>query len=102
MSPVIRSPGLSTAQRLAVAKVSGAVQRLVLRDGRGTDAVDEVLAESRDPLVLGDALGAVLARLEHLPSLQPAVELLRAAGADEERAAVKAAWLRERYPNDLL
>lgn len=108
-----RRPDLSTAQRLAIAKLSGTVERFVLRDRQDADVrrdeadevgrvVDELHEVSRDPGVLGEVLGAYLARAEYLLALQPAVELLRAAGADEDVAAARAAWLRERYPNGLL
>ncbi|MEV8509708.1 hypothetical protein AB0368_33460 [Actinoplanes sp. NPDC051475] len=38
----------------------------------------------------------MLGRVDETPALRRAVQLLRASGADEQVAAARAAWLRER------
>ena len=83
---------------MAAARVIGAAPRLatsgeVSRDG----AVAELHAITSDPVPLGYALGVFLHRVEvGLTSNQPVVDLLRAAGADEDIAAMKLAWVRWR------
>lgn len=69
-------------------------------------ALPAVHAISRDRIVLGDVLGDYLHRVvvgtqADTVAYWPALELLRAAGADEERAAAKAAWLRQQHPPDV-
>ncbi|AGL18382.1 hypothetical protein L083_4872 [Actinoplanes sp. N902-109] len=63
------------------------------------EALPELRGMSNDAVVLGDVLGDVLHRViagaqADTISYWPILDLLRAAGADEERAAAKAAWLR--------
>ena len=83
---------------MAAARVIGAAPRLatsgeVSREG----AVAELHAITSDPVPLGYALGVFLHRVEsESTSNQPAVDLLRAAGADEDIAAMKLAWVRWR------
>lgn len=93
-------PDLSTTrQQIQAAEVTGAVERYTLgRDQGATDeqALAELHGTTRDPLVLGHVLGAYLVRAEASPAYGRAVELLRVAGADEDAAALKAAWLRQR------
>jgi hypothetical protein len=48
-----------------------------------------------DPAVLGHVLGSFLAYADRSDAYLPAVEVLRAAGADEDQAGLKAAWLRQ-------
>ncbi|WP_199509332.1 hypothetical protein [Nucisporomicrobium flavum] len=99
----MQKPDLSEEQRAAAARVAAMVDR-VSAGGPASDpasALPALRAISRDPVVLGDALGDYLHRVVAGPQSDtirywPALELLRAAGADEERAAAKAAWLRSR------
>ncbi len=63
------------------------------------EALPALRAISRDPVLLGDVLGDHLHRVVVGTQAEtirywPTLELLRAAGADEQRAAVKALWLR--------
>jgi hypothetical protein len=96
----MRRPQLpSRRQRLDAAEVSGAVQNLVFGPGRDTpleEAVAQLHAITRDPAVLGQVLGPYLVHAERSAVYAPAVQMLRAAGADEDAAAAVAAWLRER------
>lgn len=92
---------LAQDQRLRLAMISGHGQRLAL----GTlehlpspDAIAQLHAITRDPVVYGVALGAALANVEldgwaHAAAL---VDLYRAAGADEEVAASCLDWHRDR------
>jgi hypothetical protein len=64
------------------------------------DAVAEVHAVSRDPLVLGQVLGAYAVRAETQHRFAVVVELLREAGANEVRAEQAAAWQRWRHERD--
>lgn len=97
----MRHPDLpSRYQRLEAASMAGAVQNLLARADQGVaddDAVEELLAVSRDPAVLGHVLGNHLARTDAPDGYDhgPAVRWLRAAGADEDQAEIKAAWLRD-------
>ena len=50
---------------------------------------------TEDPIVLGHVLGSFVAYAERFAMYLPAVDLLRAAGADEDQAALKAAWVRQ-------
>jgi hypothetical protein len=90
---------LSRKQRLEVAQVSGTVERMMATAGpiREHAAVAIVHAVSRDPLVLGQVLGAYAVRVETEPRFAAVVELLREAGADEIRAEQVAAWQRWRH-----
>lgn len=96
----MRYPELTSEQRMAVAKVSGAVARLTTGRHRGTEtriALAELHGYSTDPVVYGHVLGDVLADTEvhgRADWTAPTVELLRAAGADEDAAAAKLAWRR--------
>lgn len=60
-------------------------------------AVARLHAITADAVVLGHELGSQLVHAERSRAYEPAVEMLRAAGADEETAEVKAEWLREQY-----
>ncbi|UQU61383.1 hypothetical protein COUCH_20175 [Couchioplanes caeruleus] len=99
----MEKPELSEAQRAIAGRVAAVVDR-VRADGPAADPADALpalRAISRDPVVLGDVLGDYLHRVvagaqAETVAYWPALELLRAAGADEERAAAKAAWLRGR------
>jgi hypothetical protein len=99
-------PSLSSArQRLTAAKLSGLVERLVSGALRGTptdEAVTRLHDISTEPVVLGHVLGPYLVRAEQMETYAAAVELLRAAGADELVASEVAEWLRARYPGEVL
>src|SRR4051812_27418865 len=94
-------PELDEKQRAEAARVTAMIDRLAAQGSAGGHL--EVLPELRrtcsDRLVLGDVLGDVLHRVvvgaqAETISSWPVLDLLRAAGADEERAAAKAGWLR--------
>jgi hypothetical protein len=96
----MRLSELTPKQRLAVATVCGAADRLsVGKDGDvpRDDAAADLRSISADPEVLGEALGGFLHRIELGGRFEPAVDLLRAAGASEQRAAAKLRWLREQH-----
>lgn len=89
---------MTTSQHMQVAKVAGSVQRLSFgKDQHLTreKKLAELHAITRDPVVLGHELGNCLANVDELhPYWQGCVDLLRAAGANEDEAARKLAWLR--------
>jgi hypothetical protein len=90
---------LDAAQRMALARISGIGQRWAFGDHRDrprTEAVAAIHAVTRDPVVLGIALGGAIHQTEAEPRGQGLVELYRAAGADEDVAAVNLAWQRSR------
>lgn len=91
---------LTGRQRMAVAKISGAAELLTIgryRDTPRDRAVAQLHAISDDPAVLGAALGNVLYRIAvESPGYQVTADLLRAAGADEDAAAARLAWQRDR------
>ncbi len=87
----MQKPELDEDQRAAAARVTAAIEA----SGAGAD----LAAITRDRIVLGDVLGDHLSRVVEGTQADtiaswPVLELLRAAGADEERAAAKSAWLR--------
>lgn len=92
-------PNLTPDQSKASAQLSEAAELWAI--GRNRDAPHEVKviamhAISRDPVALGNALGAPLVDVEDgHDRMRPVVDLLRAAGADEAIAAAKAAWVRD-------
>ena len=86
---------------MAAARVIGAAPRLATSgEVSREEAVAQLHEITRDPVPLGYALGVFLHRVEvgevGLTSNQPVVDLLRAAGADEDIAAMKLAWVRWR------
>ncbi|GID33382.1 hypothetical protein [Paractinoplanes brasiliensis] len=94
----MRKPELDEEQRAEAGRVSALIEQLGRADDH-SDALPAVRAITRDGLVLGDVLGDYLHRVVSggqagTISYWPVLELLRAAGADEERAAAKAQWLR--------
>jgi len=95
---------LPAAQRLALAEVSGTGQRYCYGDQQGvTDdqAVAALHESTRDPVVLGYAMGAALATAE-LDSDERArglALLYEMAGADADVAANVLAWHRDRLHN---
>ena len=103
----MRKPDLSEDQRAVAARITAMLDT----PGAGDPAAEPAQALpalhtiTRDRVVLGDVLGDFLHRVmvgtqAETVAYWPALELLRAAGADEERAAAKAAWLRHRRPPD--
>jgi hypothetical protein len=94
----MQEPVLSGVQRMAAARVIGAAAQLSASDVEGGNAVAELQAITTDPVPLGYALGVFLHHVEteSTSSNQAAVDMLRAAGADEEIAAAKLAWVRWR------
>ena len=82
---------------MAAAKVAGAAARMVTVEVSRDDAVGELRAITTDPVALGYALGVFLHRVEtESTSNQLVVDALRAAGADEDTATAKLAWMRWR------
>jgi Na+-transporting methylmalonyl-CoA/oxaloacetate decarboxylase gamma subunit len=95
------SPGIAAAQ------LSGAVSRLTRGDQQGLTRSEKlaVIAEiTTVPAVLGKVMGPLLTpeHPEFGPADAEAVELLRAAGADEQVAAATAAAIEERRERRLL
>jgi hypothetical protein len=93
----MRHPDLpSTAQRLQAAEVSGEVQHLLFAENIDDDAAVARLREiTTDAVVLGHALGMCLVHGERADVYAPVVRWLRAAGAHEGQAQLKAEWLRQ-------
>jgi hypothetical protein len=94
----VKYPELTSRQRMAAAKVSGAVKRLGFGEHAGWPIerkLAELYAITRDSVVFGHCLGDSLtdAEVEGSSYLQCA-DLLRAAGADEVAAQEKAEWRR--------
>lgn len=92
---------LDARQRMQLAKVCGHGQRLAtgsLKHVAWDDAVDQLLDITEDPVVLGIALGGALCNreLDEWPHVGPLIDLYRAAGADEQVAAVNLEWHRQR------
>jgi hypothetical protein len=92
----MQQPALDEAQRLEAARVAAMIEQS--RPGDHSRALAVLREISHDRIVLGDVLGDYLHRVvvgtqAETASYWPALELLRAAGADEERAAAKATWL---------
>lgn len=95
----MRHPALpDRRQRLKAAEVYGEVERLAFGPG-GPPPVEWCVARlheiTTDPIVLGHILGSYLAYADRSDRYQPAVDMLRAAGAGEGQAELKAAWLRQ-------
>lgn len=96
---MVPSPKLTSQQNLAAATVTGTVERYSIganRDAPIGQAVAELLQITGDPLVFGIVLAGFLVRVADDGRYGRAVAMLRAVGADEDAAAEKAAWLRER------
>lgn len=85
---------------MQVAEIAGTASRYALggdRDRPRDEAVAALHEITRDPVVLGHVLGGFFYRVETKSAGHAAaVELLRAAGADEATAAVHVEALRER------
>lgn len=99
----MRSPELTKTQRMAVAKVSGAIRRLAIGETPKPHqrfALAELHEITQDPVVFGHVLGGLLVEQEEssVPDWYGrAVALLRAAGVDEAAAEAKAAWTRHQH-----
>ncbi len=94
---MVHVPGLPQWQRLLLAELSGVAGRYGIgadRDAPREDAIAAVHAVTTDPRLLGIQAGAALADPHGISG--PAVELLRAAGADMELAEQHAAEVRQR------
>nr|WP_221381735.1 hypothetical protein [Actinoplanes polyasparticus] len=94
----MQKPELDDGQRTLAGRVTAMIEGLGPGDDH-SDALPALRELTRDSLVLGDVLGDYLHQVmagsqAGTISLWPVLELLRAAGADEERAAAKATWLR--------
>lgn len=87
---------MSEPDNLAIARISGAASRLTLgldRDMPRDLAKAELKAISRDPHILGIALGDVLHQMAtESRGHQLTAELLRQCGANENTAAKRLAW----------
>lgn len=95
----MRYPALPKEKRLTAAAVAGQVSRLTvgsLRELPLERKVVQLHQVTRDPEILGHELGPYLAEQWPNAGTAAAVELLRAAGADEDVASLNAAWQRER------
>ena len=92
----MRKPELDQEQRGQAARLTALLDGIDVADpGLTPGALREI---SGDRVVLGDVLGDYLHRVvagtqAETASYWPVLELLRAAGADEQRAAAKASWL---------
>ena len=101
--PVVRHPELPDGLRLAAASVHGTVERYSIGSAAGAPleaAVDELRAISTDPVVFGHVLGTYRVRAEDDTRYRRGVDMLLAAGADEDAAAAKEAWLRSRIADN--
>jgi len=95
----VRYPALPKGKRLTAAKLAGHLQRVAwgnLRDLPFPRKVEDLWAITRDPEILGHELGPYLAEEPPTAGGAAAIELLRAAGADEAVGERNAAWQRER------
>lgn len=92
----MRRPEVPDHLRIARAELAGAVSRLALSGLPLEEQLAEVRGITRDPHVLGDVLGCQLGAEHPTASTAAAIELLRAAGADEDMAAAVAEWQRWR------
>jgi hypothetical protein len=81
---------------IIAAKLAGTISRLSPSDVPFEEQLAEVLATTRDPRILGRQLGNQLAAEYPNKATAAAIELLRAAGADEAEAERMAEWQRER------
>ncbi|MEU4424389.1 hypothetical protein AB0F81_27535 [Actinoplanes sp. NPDC024001] len=98
----MRQPELDDSRRRDSARLHAVLDHLDAGDFAGghARALAKLREISSDRIVLGEVLGDYLHRVvvgtqAETIAYWPVLELLRAAGADEERAAAKAAWLRQ-------
>lgn len=91
----VSAPKLTAVQRMQAAHLAGAIQRIAAEhptlDAQAMAVIWEI---TRDPEVLGHALGDCLVNAEDSPEFQACADLLRACGAEEGAAARKVAWRR--------
>jgi len=93
----MRTPDLPKGKRITAARVAGAVSRLSTGTADLTDQLAELLAITDDPQILGHQLGSHLGAQYPSAADIRAIELLRAAGADEDEAAQVAEWTRWKW-----
>jgi hypothetical protein len=93
----VRTPALPSAKRITAAKLAGAISRLGTSATPLEERLAEVLAVTQDPEILGHELGCRLGQQYPSTADARAVEVLRAAGADEDYAARVAEWLRWKW-----
>jgi hypothetical protein len=95
----MRYPDLPAEKRLAAAWLSGEIIRVTsgnLSHLGSDEKLARVWAVTRDPAILGHELGPHLADEHPTAGTRAAIELLRAAGANEAVAEENAQWQRER------
>jgi hypothetical protein len=98
----MQRPELGAEQRSTAARVAAMIDQYVTAGGDDEGARPALRRISDDPLVLGDVLGDYLHRVvtgtqADAVRYWPALEPLRAAGADEQRAAATATRLRHQH-----
>jgi hypothetical protein len=93
----VKTPDLPKGKRITAARLAGAVSRLSTTSAPIEQQLAEVLAITRDPQILGHQLGAHLGAQYPSTADGAAIELLRAAGADEDEAARVAEWTRWKW-----
>lgn len=96
MTEGVSYPALPKGKRLTAANLAGTVSRLAISDMPDDQKLAEILAVTGDPQILGQELGVHLGAEYPNSADAVAIELLRAAGADEEQAARNARWQRWR------
>jgi hypothetical protein len=95
----VRYPGLPHGKRIPAARVSGSVVRLAWGGGKDLPLevkLSELWAITRDPQILGHAMGPYLAEEPATAGGRAVLDLLRAAGADEAEGERNAQWQRWR------
>jgi hypothetical protein len=93
----VRTPDLPNGKRITAAKLAGMISRLKTGQAPLEVQLAEVWALTRDPEILGHEMGCRLGMENPTPADAAAVELLRAAGADEEVARHMAEWQRWKW-----
>jgi hypothetical protein len=90
----VKAPDLPSGKRITAAKLAGTISRLGLSPAPLEQRLAEVLAVTTDPQILGRELGNRLGADYPSAADARAVEVLRAAGADEAEAEQVAEWHR--------
>jgi hypothetical protein len=92
-------PRLTGAQRMELARLTGAAERWALgdlRDRPDDEALQVLLGYSADPLLWGVLLGSALRHVEVGDGAYVRLAVVaRRAGADEDAAAAHLAWMRQ-------